>query len=53
LSDALGFELPPMLGEPSQTTSPLPFDGGADEAAPPAESEAPEIKPEPEPETVH
>ncbi|HEX6464359.1 MAG TPA: SMC-Scp complex subunit ScpB [Vicinamibacterales bacterium] len=26
LSDALGFELPPGLAEPTQTTSPLPFD---------------------------
>ena len=27
LSDALGFELPPGLAEPAQTTSPLPFEG--------------------------
>jgi hypothetical protein len=29
LSDALGFELPAGLAEPTQTTSPLPFDDGA------------------------
>ena len=28
LSDALGFELPPGLAEPSEMTSPLPFDDG-------------------------
>jgi segregation and condensation protein B len=53
LSDALGFELPPMLGEPGETTSPLPFDAGADETTAPAEPESPEVKPDPEPETVH
>jgi segregation and condensation protein B len=26
MSDALGFELPPALAEPTQTTSPLPFE---------------------------
>ena len=26
MSDALGFELPMMVGEPTETTSPLPFD---------------------------
>jgi segregation and condensation protein B len=30
LSDALGFELPPGLAEPAQTTSPLPFDASGD-----------------------
>ncbi len=30
LSDALGFELPPGLTEPTQTTSPLPFDASDD-----------------------
>jgi segregation and condensation protein B len=36
MSDALGFELPMGLGEPPQTTSPLPFDDGesAEEPAP-------------------
>jgi len=53
LSDALGFELPPMLGEPSETTSPLPFDASADETTTPAGPESPEVKPDPEPETVH
>jgi segregation and condensation protein B len=33
MSDALGFELPNALAEPTQTTTPLPFDEGA-EAAP-------------------
>ena len=36
MSDALGFELPLALGEPTQTTSPLPFDE-SDAAASPAE----------------
>ncbi len=53
LSDALGFELPPMLGEPTETTSPLPFDAGADEAPAEAEAEPAQVKPDPEPETVH
>jgi segregation and condensation protein B len=53
LSDALGFELPPMLGEPSETTSPLPFDVGADEAPAEVEAEPAQVKPDPEPETVH
>lgn len=48
LSDALGFELPASLAEPTVVTSPLPF-----EATPPEE-----VAPEPEPlvedgETVH
>jgi segregation and condensation protein B len=39
LSDALGFELPMALAEPTATTSPLPFDDGreATEAAAPIE----------------
>jgi segregation and condensation protein B len=53
LSDALGFELPPMLGEPSETTSPLPFEASADDPPVQAEAESPEVKPDPEPETVH
>jgi segregation and condensation protein B len=53
LSDALGFELPPMLGEPSETTSPLPFDVGGDEAPAEVEAEPAQVKPAPEPETVH
>jgi segregation and condensation protein B len=53
LSDALGFELPPMLGEPSEKTSPLPFDAGADDAPAEAEAEPAQVKPDPEPETVH
>jgi segregation and condensation protein B len=34
LADALGFELPTALAEPTITTSPLPFESSADEAAP-------------------
>jgi segregation and condensation protein B len=50
LSDALGFELPPGLAEPTVTTSPLPFDENASEEAVPAEPERPVIE---DPETVH
>jgi segregation and condensation protein B len=32
MSDALGFELPNALVEPTVTTTPLPFDGGAEES---------------------
>jgi len=39
LSDALGFELPAGLAEPTVTTSPLPFDAAPDEA-PKAETPA-------------
>jgi segregation and condensation protein B len=48
MSDALGFELPGVLGDSPQTTNPLPFD--ADAEAPPAE---PPQSAEEEPETVH
>ena len=41
MSDALGFELPAALAEPSVTTTPLPFDGG--EGA--AEGEGPAAEP--------
>ena len=45
LSDALGFELPTALTEPTETTTPLPFDGAPQE---------PESVPEtPVDETVH
>jgi segregation and condensation protein B len=37
LSDALGFELPAGLAEPTQTTSPLPFDAEAPAPEPPTE----------------
>jgi segregation and condensation protein B len=37
LSDALGFELPGALAQPTVTTSPLPFDNSAEDA--PAEGE--------------
>src|SRR4051794_9194253 len=47
LSDALGFELPPGLAEPPQTTSPLPFD---DAASGDAKVEEPVVE---DPETVH
>jgi segregation and condensation protein B len=36
MSDALGFELPMGLTEPTASTSPLPFDAGGEEAAPAA-----------------
>ena len=51
MSDALGFELPMALGEPTVTTTPLPFDA---EAAPPEEprSAGAEQRAD-EPETVH
>ena len=45
LSDALGFELPAGLAEPTITTSPLPFDGAEDPVAQP--------EPTPDSETVH
>jgi len=45
LSDALGFELPPGLAEPSQTTSPLPFDA--------SDEPAPDDSPAQDSETVH
>jgi segregation and condensation protein B len=32
LSDALGFELPMALGEPTETTTPLPFDESGEQA---------------------
>ncbi len=55
LSDALGFELPGLLSEPTVTTTPLPFEepeaGHADAKASPAEAEA--VEPEAETETVH
>jgi segregation and condensation protein B len=44
LSDALGFELPAGLAEPTITTSPLPFDGA---------EEAPLIAPADDETTVH
>jgi hypothetical protein len=47
LSDALGFELPPGLAEPTQTTSALPFDATPDGEAPP------EPAPAPDSDTVH
>jgi segregation and condensation protein B len=52
MSDALGFDLPTSLAEPTATTNPLPFEGEA--AAQPA---APELEAAPSPahadETVH
>ena len=44
MSDALGFELPNALAEPTVTTSPLPFDAEHEtaDAEQPAESAAPE-----------
>lgn len=49
LSEALGFELPPGLAEPAETTSPLPFDDGA-QPEPVAAGPAPA---EEDPSTVH
>jgi hypothetical protein len=46
LSDALGFELPPGLAEPTQTTSPLPFEASD-------EQPRPEDSPAQDSETVH
>lgn len=49
LSDALGFELPSALAEPTVTTSPLPFEAeppAGSEAAPDAPTDAPEAPPE-------
>jgi len=43
LSDALGFELPMALGEPSETTTPLPFDTSGEEEA--AEADVPSDEP--------
>lgn len=40
MSDALGFELPMALAEPTVTTSPLPFDEGEGAAEPAAEERA-------------
>jgi segregation and condensation protein B len=51
LSDALGFELPPGLAEPTVTTSPLPFDGASEEA--PQPESAPTSAPAQDGETVH
>ena len=34
MSDALGFELPPALADPTATTSPLPFESATEEPAP-------------------
>jgi segregation and condensation protein B len=45
LSDALGFELPAGLAEPSQTTSPLPFDA--------SDEPTPDDPPAQDSETVH
>jgi len=39
LSDALGFELPAGLAEPTITTSPLPFDSAEEAPAAPAPTE--------------
>lgn len=41
LSDALGFDLPPGLAEPTETTSPLPFDEPAAAPADDSENAAP------------
>jgi segregation and condensation protein B len=50
LSEALGFELPPGLAEPAETTSPLPFD---EASAPEEASGAAEEMPVEDPEIVH
>lgn len=60
LSDALGFDLPGGLAEPTQTSAPLPFESEPAAAEDPAEAPpvsepeaAPEEEPVPEPEKVH
>ena len=51
LADALGFELPATLNEPTETTSPLPFDdSSAAEEPEPASASAAPVE---DPETVH
>ena len=51
LADALGFELPATLNEPTETTSPLPFDdSSAAEEPDPASASAAPVE---DPETVH
>ena len=52
LSDALGFELPPGLSEPTETTSPLPFDETSPASGEPAAESAP-ATPEQDSESVH
>jgi segregation and condensation protein B len=41
LSDALGFELPMDLGQPSETPAPLPFEAASDHDKPAAPEKAP------------
>jgi segregation and condensation protein B len=59
LADALGFELPSGLSEPTATTTPLPFEadatgeGGAPEEPQPAEHAKPVDEAEPAEEKVH
>jgi segregation and condensation protein B len=55
LSDALGFELPGLLSEPTVTTSPLPFEAPEGERAesPGAGTEPQPVETEAETETVH
>jgi segregation and condensation protein B len=54
MSDALGFELPMALTEPTETTSPLPFDEGeASPAAQAAEEEPQLVADTPGDEKVH
>jgi segregation and condensation protein B len=56
MSDALGFELPAALAEPTATTSPLPFDataGGEGEPAPAAPGGEPVAEGEDVDKTVH
>ena len=51
MSDALGFELPTALAEPTATTSPLPFEAESPAGEDPRPDEA--HAPADEPETVH
>jgi segregation and condensation protein B len=53
MSDALGFELPAALTEPTVTTSPLPFDADAPGGEAAAEGAAPADEDAPVDETVH
>ncbi|HEX6974431.1 MAG TPA: SMC-Scp complex subunit ScpB, partial [Vicinamibacterales bacterium] len=53
MSDALGFELPMALAEPTVTTSPLPFDAEHPEPASTADTVAPVEEEGAPDETVH
>ena len=52
MADALGFELPGALGEPTAMTSPLPFETESPDSKPEGQPQK-EAVPAEEPETVH